>query len=95
MAPKKASSASSAPPTTGPVASKVVASKVVASKAATSKADSVDSLSDAFKTVWDGYWTTTNHQTLLLDTFLAFLVAIGGIQALYFLVCGRNVSGLD
>lgn len=44
-----------------------------------------------FKQVWDGYWSTTNHQTLLIDAFLGFLVAVGGIQTLYFLICGRNV----
>ncbi|CAN8098751.1 unnamed protein product [Discula destructiva] len=42
------------------------------------------------KRVWDGYWTKTSHQTLVIDGFLAFLLAVGGIQALYFVVCGRN-----
>lgn len=42
--------------------------------------------------VLDTYWSNTTHQTLIIDAFLGFLVAVGGIQALYFLVCGRNVS---
>lgn len=42
--------------------------------------------------VWDGYWATTNHQTKVIDVFLAFLVAVGGIQFLYFVAGGMNAS---
>lgn len=45
-----------------------------------------------FMTVWNGYWETTSAQTLLIDVFLAFLVTVGVIQAVYWAVGGRNVS---
>ncbi|KAF3762467.1 defender against death DAD protein [Cryphonectria parasitica EP155] len=50
---------------------------------------SLQSWPDADK-VWNGYWKITNHQTRLLDIFLAFLVLVGGLQMLYFLAGGRN-----
>ncbi|PSR97474.1 briggsae CBR-DAD-1 protein [Coniella lustricola] len=40
--------------------------------------------------VWNGYWKITTHQTRLIDIFLAFLVLVGGLQMLYFLLGARN-----
>lgn len=42
--------------------------------------------------VWNGYWETTSHQTLLIDAFLAFLLVVGALQALYFLAFSHDVS---
>lgn len=42
--------------------------------------------------VWNGYWETTSHQTLVIDAFLVFLLLVGGIQFLYFLTCSHDVS---
>lgn len=49
-------------------------------------------LPDDVQKVWNGYWDITSHQTKLIDIFLAFLVLVGGLQMLYFLLGGRNVS---
>lgn len=66
-------------------------------KTATAVAPSSEGWSDSFKAefdkVWNGYWSTTNHQTKVIDVFLAFLLAVGGIQFLYFFVGSSNVSG--
>lgn len=45
-----------------------------------------------FEKVWDGYWSTTSHQTKVIDVFLAFLVAVGAMQFLYFCVGSSNAS---
>lgn len=42
--------------------------------------------------VWNGYWETTGHQTLMIDAFLAFLLLVGGLQFLYFIFCSKDVS---
>lgn len=42
--------------------------------------------------VWNGYWETTSHQTLVIDAFLVFLLLVGGLQFLYFLTCSHDVS---
>lgn len=42
--------------------------------------------------VWNGYWETTSHQTLVIDAFLVFLLLVGGVQFLYFLTCSHDVS---
>lgn len=40
--------------------------------------------------VWNGYWETTSHQTLVIDAFLVFLLLVGGVQFLYFLTCSHD-----
>lgn len=42
--------------------------------------------------VWNGYWETTSHQTLIIDAFLVFLLLVGGLQFLYFLTCSHDVG---
>lgn len=42
--------------------------------------------------VWNGYWETTSHQTLLIDAFLAFLLVVGAVQAFYFVFFSHDVS---
>lgn len=44
------------------------------------------------RTVWKGYWEVTSSQTMLIDTFIAFLLLVGGLQALYYFAGGHNVS---
>lgn len=44
--------------------------------------------------VLNGYWSSTNHQTKVIDVFLGFLVAVGAIQFLYFFLGSSNVGGL-
>lgn len=43
--------------------------------------------------MWNHYQKTTTHQTKLIDIFLLFLVVVGAIQFLYYLVLARDVSG--
>ncbi|KAJ4397133.1 oligosaccharyltransferase complex subunit epsilon [Gnomoniopsis smithogilvyi] len=43
-----------------------------------------------FDKVLNGYWSSTNHQTKLIDVFLGFLVAVGAIQFLYFFLGSSN-----
>lgn len=42
--------------------------------------------------VWERYVRETPQRVKLLDTFMAFLVALGGIQFLYAVVGGNYVS---
>lgn len=44
-----------------------------------------------FNTMWNHYQKTTSHQTKLIDIFLLFLVVVGAVQFLYYLVLARDV----
>lgn len=44
-----------------------------------------------FNTMWSHYQKTTTHQTKLIDIFLLFLVVVGAIQFVYYLVLARDV----
>ncbi|RMY69039.1 hypothetical protein D0863_06711 [Hortaea werneckii] len=48
--------------------------------------------------VWNNYMDTTPQRTKLLDSFMAFLIVVAGIQFLYCLIAGNFTSqyrGLD
>ena len=44
------------------------------------------------QTIYDQYVSTTPQRTKLIDAFMAFLVAAGGIQFLYCIIAGNYVS---
>ncbi|EFR03120.1 OST2p [Nannizzia gypsea CBS 118893] len=44
---------------------------------------------DIILNIWDNYTTKTPQRTLLLDTFMAFLVLVGGIQFVYCVLAGN------
>lgn len=41
--------------------------------------------------IWSHYWKTTGHQTRLIDAFLAFLMAVGAIQFVYYFLIAKDV----
>ncbi|KAL4985542.1 DAD family-domain-containing protein [Aspergillus falconensis] len=47
------------------------------------------SVSDIAVHVWHQYLTTTPQRTMLLDTFMAFLVLVGGVQFAYCVLAGN------
>lgn len=57
------------------------------SRPSTSNADAQDILQG----VWNKYTQKTPQRTKLLDTFMAFLVAVGALQFLYVVVVGNFV----
>ncbi|KAK7719677.1 oligosaccharyltransferase complex subunit epsilon [Diaporthe eres] len=40
--------------------------------------------------IWSHYWKTTGHQTRLIDAFLAFLMAVGAIQFVYYFLIAKD-----
>ncbi|KAG8164894.1 hypothetical protein KVR01_005169 [Diaporthe batatas] len=40
--------------------------------------------------IWSHYLKTTSHQTRLIDAFLAFLVAVGAIQFVYYFLIAKD-----
>lgn len=50
------------------------------------------SVTDIALNIWQNYTTKTPQRTLLLDTFMAFLVLVGGIQFIYCVLAGNYVS---
>lgn len=81
MAPKK-NAAATAPADT-PVSTPAKATK--AAKAQTSKSSLLP------EQIWSHYWKTTGHQTRLIDAFLAFLMAVGAIQFVYYFLIAKDV----
>ncbi|KAM5447146.1 oligosaccharyltransferase complex subunit epsilon [Microsporum audouinii] len=47
------------------------------------------SVTDIALNIWQNYTTKTPQRTLLLDTFMAFLVLVGGIQFIYCVLAGN------
>lgn len=81
MAPKK--NAAAAAPADTPVstpAKTTKAAKVQSSKSPLSP-----------EQIWSHYWKTTGHQTRLIDAFLAFLMAVGAIQFVYYFLIAKDV----
>lgn len=81
MAPKK-NAAATAPAET-PVSTPAKATK--AAKAQASKSSLLP------EQIWSHYWKTTGHQTRLIDAFLAFLMAVGAIQFVYYFLIAKDV----
>lgn len=81
MAPKK-NAAATAPADT-PVSTPAKATKTA--KAQSSKSSLLP------EQVWSHYWKTTGHQTRLIDAFLAFLMAVGAIQFVYYFLIAKDV----
>lgn len=81
MAPKK-NAAATAPADT-PVSTPAKATK--AAKAQPSKTSLLP------EQIWSHYWKTTGHQTRLIDAFLAFLMAVGAIQFVYYFLIAKDV----
>lgn len=46
-----------------------------------------------FDTMWSHYQKTTTHQTKLIDVFMLFLVVVGAIQFVYYVLLARDVRG--
>lgn len=57
-----------------------------------SSASSGNWATSTFNTMWSHYQKTTSHQTKLIDVFLLFLVVVGAIQFIYYLLLARDVS---
>lgn len=82
MAPKKNVTA----PADTPVSTPAKTTKAV--KAQTSKASLLP------EQIWSHYWKTTGHQTRLIDAFLAFLMAVGAIQFVYYFLIAKDVRAI-
>lgn len=82
MAPKKNATA----PADTPVSTPAKTTKTA--KTQTSKASLLP------EQIWSHYWKTTGHQTRLIDAFLAFLMAVGAIQFVYYFLIAKDVRAM-
>lgn len=80
MAPKKNAAAAAQADTPVSTPAKTKAAKAQPSKSALSP-----------EQIWSHYWKTTGHQTRLIDAFLAFLMAVGAIQFVYYFLIAKDV----
>lgn len=80
MAPKKNAAAPAAETPASTPAKTTKATKAQASKASLLP-----------EQIWSHYWKTTGHQTRLIDAFLAFLMAVGAIQFVYYFLIAKDV----
>lgn len=58
---------------------------------ASSKSGGAQNRDQVIRNIYDHYMTQTPQRTKLIDVFMAFLVAVGGIQFLYCVVAGNYV----
>lgn len=89
MAPKK--NAAAAP---GSAAAEVPSAAQAKSNKAAAKAASSSppaQLTQVGNRVWSHYLKTTGHQIRLIDAFLAFLMAVGAIQFVYYILVAKDV----
>ncbi|RMZ05897.1 hypothetical protein D0860_05753 [Hortaea werneckii] len=103
MAPKKGSPApaavpaSAAKPTTSVSSAAGQPTKPANKPAAANTPNSIKNAQDVQQigfAVWNNYMDTTPQRVKLLDSFMAFLIVVAGIQFLYCLIAG-NFRGLD
>lgn len=89
MAPKK--NAAAAP---GSAAAEIpgAAAQAKATKAAKAAASHSPAaqLAQVGDKVWNHYLKTTGHQTRLIDAFLVFLMAVGAIQFVYYVLIAKD-----
>lgn len=62
-----------------------------AAPARSSKSASSTDAQEILQGIWNKYVQKTPQRTKLLDTFMAFLVAVGALQFLYVVVVGNFV----
>lgn len=100
MAPKKGSPApaavpaSAAKPTTSVSSAAGQPTKPANKPAAANTPNSIKNAQDVQQigfAVWNNYMDTTPQRTKLLDSFMAFLIVVAGIQFLYCLIAGNFV----
>lgn len=82
MAPKKNATAPADTPVSTP------AKTTKAAKAQPSKSSLLP------EQIWSHYWKTTGYQTRLIDAFLAFLMAVGAIQFVYYFLIAKDVRAM-
>jgi oligosaccharyltransferase complex subunit epsilon len=82
MAPKKNATAAADTPVSTP------AKTTKAAKAQASKSSLLP------EQIWSHYWKTTGYQTRLIDAFLAFLMAVGAIQFVYYFLIAKDVRAM-
>ena len=88
MAPKKnAAAASGSAAADIPSAAQVKAAKATRSSSSSYPAQ----LCQLGDKIWNHYLKTTGHQTRLIDAFLVFLMVVGGIQFLYYVLIAKDV----
>lgn len=90
MAPRKnAAAASSAAEIPG--AAQIKSNKAAAKSSSASYPAQLAQVGDR---VWNHYLKTTGHQTRLIDAFLVFLMVVGGIQFVYYLLIAKDVCSI-
>lgn len=87
MAPKKNAAAASGS-TAAEVPSVAQVKSAKAAKASSSYPAQLCQLGDK---IWSHYLKTTGHQTRLIDAFLIFLMAVGALQFVYFVLVAKDV----
>ncbi|KUI61375.1 Dolichyl-diphosphooligosaccharide--protein glycosyltransferase subunit dad-1 [Cytospora mali] len=86
MAPKK--NAATAP---GSAAAEIPSTpQVKSTKAAKSTSSSPAQLVQVGEKVWNHYLKTTGHQTRIIDAFLVFLMVVGVIQFVYYILIAKD-----
>lgn len=90
MAPKKNAAAApgSAAAEIPGAAAQAKATKAAKAAASHSPAAQLTQVGDK---VWNHYLKTTGHQTRLIDAFLVFLMAVGAIQFVYYVLIAKDV----
>lgn len=92
MAPKKnAAAGSGSTVADSPSAAQVKSAKATKSSPSSSSSSPVAQLCQLGDKVWNHYLKTTGYQTRLIDAFLVFLLVVGGIQFLYYILIAQDV----
>ncbi|KAK7745485.1 Dolichyl-diphosphooligosaccharide-protein glycosyltransferase subunit dad1 [Cytospora paraplurivora] len=91
MAPKKnAAAGSGSTVADSPSAAQVKSAKAPKSSSSSSSSSPVAQLNQLGDKVWNHYLKTTGYQTRLIDAFLVFLLVVGGIQFLYYILIAKD-----
>lgn len=92
MAPRKNAAANAAAAAPGSAAADIPsAAQVKSAKAAKAASSSPAQLAQVGDRVWSHYLKTTGHQTRLIDAFLVFLMVVGAIQFVYYVLVAKDV----